>query len=177
MLAWSEMIRLRYSACTAAWLDDKIWGMYLLVSLACMSDVSLARFCCQICNSIFAHQTNTPDTFWRSIGHRFILPSPPPSKLLKIIFFWWLKINCKNWLVCWNLTHLLIRQGQSFLSSANEVSTGPTSQKVCVCLCFRSFCPALTKLALDLHVNFCLFVCLSVCLSVCVSFRSFFQGV
>ena len=27
------------------------------------------------------------------------------------------------------------------------------------------FCPALTKLALDLHVNFCLFVCLSVCLS------------
>ena len=31
------------------------------------------------------------------------------------------------------------------------------------------FCPALTKLALDLHVNLCLFVCLS--------FRSFFQGV
>ena len=31
------------------------------------------------------------------------------------------------------------------------------------------FCPALTKLALDLHVNFCLFVCLSVRLSVCVS--------
>ena len=29
------------------------------------------------------------------------------------------------------------------------------------------------KLALDLHVNFCLFVRLSVCLS----FRSFFQGV
>ena len=32
-----------------------------------------------------------------------------------------------------------------------------------------SFCPALTKLALDLHVNFCLFVCLF--------FQSFFQGV
>ena len=31
------------------------------------------------------------------------------------------------------------------------------------------FCPALTKLALDLHVNFCLFVCLSVCLSGCIS--------
>ena len=30
----------------------------------------------------------------------------------------------------------------------------------------KSFCPALTKLTLDLHVNFCLFVCLSVCLSV-----------
>ena len=28
------------------------------------------------------------------------------------------------------------------------------------------FCPALTKLALDLHVNFCVSVCLSVCLSV-----------
>ena len=27
------------------------------------------------------------------------------------------------------------------------------------------FCPALTKLALDLHVNFCLFVCVFVCLS------------
>jgi len=38
-----------------------------------------------------------------------------------------------------------------FLSSANEVSTGPTCQ-------FLS-------------------VCLFVCLSVCVSFRSFFQGV
>ena len=35
------------------------------------------------------------------------------------------------------------------------------------------FCPALTKVALDLHVNFCV----SVCLSVCLSFRSFFQGV
>ena len=35
------------------------------------------------------------------------------------------------------------------------------------------FCPALTKLALALHVNFCLFVCLFVCLS----FRSFFQCV
>ena len=32
----------------------------------------------------------------------------------------------------------------------------------------QSFCPALTKLALDLHVNFCVFVCLSVCLSVCL---------
>ena len=31
------------------------------------------------------------------------------------------------------------------------------------------FCPALTKLALDLHVNFCLCVCLSVCLCVCLS--------
>ena len=29
-------------------------------------------------------------------------------------------------------------------------------------------CPALTKLALDLHVNFCLFVCMFVCLSVCL---------
>ena len=27
------------------------------------------------------------------------------------------------------------------------------------------FCPALTKLALDLHVNFCVFVCLFVCVS------------
>ena len=31
----------------------------------------------------------------------------------------------------------------------------------CCCHC----CPALTKLALDLHVNFCLSVCLSVCVS------------
>ena len=38
-----------------------------------------------------------------------------------------------------------------FLSSANEVSTGPTCQFLCVCL--------------------------SVCLFVCLSFRSFFQGV
>ena len=29
----------------------------------------------------------------------------------------------------------------------------------------KNFCPALTKLALDLHVNFCLFVCLCACLS------------
>ena len=27
----------------------------------------------------------------------------------------------------------------------------------------NDFCPALTKLSLDLHVNFCLYVCLSVC--------------
>ena len=41
----------------------------------------------------------------------------------------------------------------------------------------NDFYPALMKLALDLHVNFCVFVCLFVCLSVCLSFRSFFQGV
>ena len=41
---------------------------------------------------------------------------------------------------------------------------------------FSSFCPALTKLALDLHVNFCPSVRLSVCLFVCLSvFPVFFS--
>ena len=35
------------------------------------------------------------------------------------------------------------------------------------------FCPALTKLALDLHVNFCVCVCVCVCMYV---FRSFFEA-
>ena len=42
-----------------------------------------------------------------------------------------------------------------------------------ICYFISFFCPALKKLALDLHANFCLFHCLSVCLC----FRSFFQGV
>ena len=43
--------------------------------------------------------------------------------------------------------------------------------------CQCHFCPVLTKLALDLHVNLCLFVYLYFRLSVFLSFRYFFQGV
>ena len=34
---------------------------------------------------------------------------------------------------------------------------------------FICYCPALTKLALDLHINFCVSVCVYVCMSVCLS--------
>ena len=42
--------------------------------------------------------------------------------------------------------------------------------------CYQvNFCPARTKLALDLHVKKSLFFCF-VCVSVCFSFRSFFKA-
>ena len=48
------------------------------------------------------------------IWHRFILPLPPPFRMVKNDFLRWLKLNFRNGFDCWNLTHHLIKQSRSF---------------------------------------------------------------
>ena len=132
--------------------------------------------------------------FYKPLGplqcniHIKIIPSHLCMKILYFLYVFACAMTCILYLLCGILfpvgtlitfsdKHQLWCGCQGETSSekiSDNIIEGGKGPKELGCLYFQGreslwvplhFCPALTKLALDLHVNFCVFVCLSVCLS------------